>query len=68
MALHESGVFEAARSDPAFFELLTVENDTIARPNGADIDSDVLYLGLRSNACQNEWEAARERVAHLPRP
>jgi hypothetical protein len=31
---------------------MTVENDTISWPNGADIDPDVLYLQLPPNATQ----------------
>jgi hypothetical protein len=36
-------IFEPVRDDPAFFRLARVEGGTIAWPNGADIDPDVLY-------------------------
>jgi hypothetical protein len=50
--VNRGGVFEPIRSDPAFFQQMTVENDTISWPNGADIDPDVLYLQLPPNATQ----------------
>ncbi len=39
-------IFEPIRSDPALFGSMQVEEGTIAWPNGADIDPDVLYYGL----------------------
>jgi hypothetical protein len=39
-------VFETIRSDPAVFRSMRVEGGTVAWPNGADIDPDVLYYGL----------------------
>lgn len=39
-------VFEPIRNDPALFSSMQVEEGTIAWPNGADIDPDVLYYGL----------------------
>lgn len=36
-------IFEPVRSDPAFFRSVHVEGGTVAWPNGADIDPDVLY-------------------------
>ena len=39
-------IFEAIRNDPALFRAMQVEGGTIAWPNGADIDPDVLYHGL----------------------
>jgi hypothetical protein len=36
-------IFEPVRSDPTFFRSVRVEGGTIAWPNGADIDPDVLY-------------------------
>jgi hypothetical protein len=36
-------IFEPVRNDPAFFRSASVEGGTIAWPNGADIDPDVLY-------------------------
>jgi hypothetical protein len=66
--VNHGGVFEPIRSDLAFFQQMTVENDTIAWPNGADIDPDVLYLGLSPNASEEEWRAARDRQAHAAHP
>ena len=40
-------IFEPIRNDPALFRAMMVEEGTIAWPNGADIDPDVLYHGLR---------------------
>lgn len=41
-------VFDATRSDPEAFRRVAVDPElgTIVWPNGADIDPDVLYLGL----------------------
>jgi hypothetical protein len=39
-------IFEPIRNDPALFRAMQVEEGTIAWPNGADIDPDVLYYGL----------------------
>ena len=41
-------VFEQARTDPAFFRQVAVdpESRTLSWPNGADIDPDVLYMGV----------------------
>jgi hypothetical protein len=36
-------IFEPVRNDAAFFRSAQVEGGTIAWPNGADIDPDVLY-------------------------
>jgi uncharacterized protein DUF2442 len=36
-------IFEPVRNDPTFFRSVSVEGGTIAWPNGADIDPDVLY-------------------------
>ncbi len=36
-------IFEPIRTDPAVFRSMRVEGGTIAWPNGADIDPDVLY-------------------------
>jgi hypothetical protein len=63
--INHGGVFDPIRSDKAYFELLTVENDTIAWPNGADIDPDVLYLGLPPHASEEQWRTARARVEQV---
>lgn len=39
-------IFEPIRNDPVLFGSMQVEEGTIAWPNGADIDPDVLYYGL----------------------
>lgn len=39
-------IFESIRRDPALFRAMHIEKATIAWPNGADIDPDVLYYGL----------------------
>jgi hypothetical protein len=36
-------IFEPVRNDTTFFRSVSVEGGTIAWPNGADIDPDVLY-------------------------
>jgi hypothetical protein len=36
-------IFEPVRNDPTFFRSVCVEGGTVAWPNGADIDPDVLY-------------------------
>jgi hypothetical protein len=40
-------VFEPIRNDPASFRSMKVASGTIAWDNGADIDPDVLYYGLK---------------------
>ena len=42
-------VFEPIRADPKLFRAVSVDEEagTIVWPNGADIDPDVLYLGLK---------------------
>ena len=39
-------VFPSIRQDPGLFRSLEVVAGTITRPNGADLDPDVLYYGL----------------------
>ncbi len=39
-------IFEMIRNDPSLFRSIRVERGAITWPNGADIDPDVLYLGL----------------------
>ena len=53
-------VFEPIRNDANMFRQVTVDHraGTIVWPNGADIDPDVLYLGLKP-----AWmEAEREEL------
>ena len=40
-------VFEPIRNDPAVFRSMNIAGGTIAWQNGADIDPDVLYYGLK---------------------
>lgn len=51
-------LYDPLRSDATLFHAAFVENGAITWPNGADIDSDVLYLGLRPRASEAEWRAA----------
>jgi len=43
-------IFEPIRRDPNLFRAVRVDEEagTIVWPNGADLDPDVLYLGLKS--------------------
>ncbi len=54
-------VFEPIRNDPAVFRSVRVDPQlgTIVWPNGADIDPDVLYRGLKP-AWMEEEVAKRE--------
>ena len=40
-------VFEPIRNDPAMFRSMKIAGGTVAWDNGADIDPDVLYYGLK---------------------
>ena len=40
-------IFEPIRNDLALFRSVRVQGGTVAWPNGADIDPDVLYYGLK---------------------
>lgn len=40
-------IFESLRENPALFRDVKIEGGTIAWANGADIDPDVLYYGLK---------------------
>jgi hypothetical protein len=54
-------IFEPVRNDAAFFRCARVEGGTIAWPNGADIDPDVLYY-----AGPPPWAQEDAFVAHEP--
>jgi len=51
-------VFEPLRNDPAMFRSMKIAGGTISWDNGADIDPDVLYYGLKP-AWTEESEIAR---------
>jgi len=51
-------VFEQIRNDPAVFRSMKIAGGTIAWENGADIDPDVLYYGLKP-AWMEQPETAR---------
>ena len=55
-------VFEMIRNDPAVFRSVRVAGGTIAWPNGADIDPDVLYYGLKP--AWMEAERAPDQMAY----
>ena len=61
-SIDAGGVFAPVHDDPMVFCAMTVENDTITWPNGADIDPDVLYYDLGPNATEEAWRAARARA------
>ena len=44
--LMRGAIFDGLLQTPELFNQITVEHGTIAWPNGADIDPDVLYYGL----------------------
>ena len=49
-------IFEPVRNDLALFRDVRIEGGTIAWPNGADIDPDVLYYDLRPAWMEEEPE------------
>ena len=51
-------VFAPLRKDPAKFRAIKIEGGTVAWENGADIDPDVLYYGLKP-AWSEETEAIK---------
>lgn len=55
-------VFERIRNDPAKFHAMRVEGGAIAWDNGADIDPDVLYYGLKP-AWMEDAEAVPARAS-----
>lgn len=58
-------VFEPVRTDPIVFRAMRVEGGTIAWPNGADIDPDVLYYaGVPPWAEQSVQIAAESHDQH----
>ena len=60
-------IFDPLRSDPRLFRSATVQDGTIAWPNGADIDPEVLYYDLGPDATEEAWRAARASSEHAPR-
>ncbi len=52
-------VFEPIRNDPAVFRSMRVKGGTVAWPNGADIDPDVLYYGLKPAWMEEEARPAQ---------
>ena len=50
-------IFEPIHNNPKMFQDVRIEGGTIAWANGADIDPDVLYYGLKS-----AWMEEREVV------
>lgn len=53
-------IFEPIRNNPSVFRSVKVEGGTIAWDNGADIDPDVLYYGLKP-AWMEEQGSVREK-------
>jgi hypothetical protein len=47
-------VFEPVRSSQEMFRAMRIEGGTVAWPNGADIDPNVLYHGLKPAWMDNE--------------
>lgn len=56
-------VFEPVRSSPEFFRRVSVDEEagTIVWPNGADLDPDVLYLGLKPAWMETEEQELSPR-------
>src|SRR3712207_2256591 len=61
-------IFAPVRDDHAFFRSVQVDGGTIAWPNGADIDPEVLYYDLGPDATEEAWRAARAAHATTARP
>jgi hypothetical protein len=55
-------IFEPIRNDPTLFRAMAVEEGTITWPNGADIDPNVLYHGLKP-----AWDTTVENDETKPR-
>ena len=55
-------IFEPVRSNPKLFRSVKVDKrmGTIVWDNGADMDPDVLYLGLKPAWMETEQEAAKK--------
>jgi hypothetical protein len=49
-------VFEPMRNNPTVFRSMTIAGGVIVWPNGADIDPDVLYYGLKPAWMEAEAE------------
>src|SRR5262245_31985420 len=62
--IDRGGIFAPVHEDLDFFSQVRVELGTVAWPNGADIDPDVLYLDLPPHASEEQWRAAVK--AHQP--
>jgi hypothetical protein len=60
-------VFEPIRNDPAVFRSMRVKGGTVAWPNGADIDPDVLYYGLKP-AWMEEESRPTKSVSEARKP
>lgn len=57
-------IFDSIRRDPAVFRSVGVDHGVVAWPNGADIDPDVLYYGLKP--VWMERENTPKRRAYRP--
>jgi hypothetical protein len=59
LALYLRGpIFEPVWNDAILFRAVRVEGGTVAWPNGADIDPDVLYYGLKPAWMEGEPASA----------
>ena len=58
-------IFEPIRNDPSIFRSVKVDQrmGTIVWDNGADIDPDVLYLGLKPAWMEEELTSVEQKAA-----